>query len=401
MNLMLSGSLLPNTYNAKLTYYTPEFRSRADFLRAEVWEYFTSGAYGLVMVGFIFAVLLFLYDVFRKKYNNNTLYITFIFILVFIYWYMLPYAHRFGRYMMPVIPFLLLVSATGFRDFAKLLGGYFKSRNIAVGLSIFALGAVILFSIKDYNNNKENYAENCKYISDRQVAAAYWLRDNTKETDIIATHDVGAIAFYSGRKIVDVAGLVTPELITKLNDANYSIYMAEYMKNSGVTYLAFLRQWYRVANQNPVFTTADSLPPEEMDVYKFIPEKVHILPKDVNSMILYSFEMLQQKQTQKALQVLNQALSRDPKSSVTYYRIAYTYMMMNDKANFEKNILKALKIFPEYKEALIQAGFFYKNERKFTDSKSNLEKYISLYPNDKKAAEMLSEVKDSINANKK
>ena len=33
MNLMLSGSLLPNTYKAKLTYYSPEFKSRWDFLK--------------------------------------------------------------------------------------------------------------------------------------------------------------------------------------------------------------------------------------------------------------------------------------------------------------------------------------------------------------------------------
>ena len=41
MNELLSGSLLPNTYNAKLTYYSPEFNSRTGFLKNEVWDYFT------------------------------------------------------------------------------------------------------------------------------------------------------------------------------------------------------------------------------------------------------------------------------------------------------------------------------------------------------------------------
>jgi len=52
MNLSLSGSLLPNTYNAKLTYYAPEFRSRSEFLKFEVWDYFTKGSYGIIMIGF-------------------------------------------------------------------------------------------------------------------------------------------------------------------------------------------------------------------------------------------------------------------------------------------------------------------------------------------------------------
>ncbi|MGV8018322.1 MAG: hypothetical protein AB2L26_09125 [Ignavibacteria bacterium] len=42
-----------------------------------------------------------------------------------------------------------------------------------------------------------------------------WIKENTKPEDIIATHDVGAIGYYSDRKIVDVAGLITPELITE------------------------------------------------------------------------------------------------------------------------------------------------------------------------------------------
>ncbi|MGV8018320.1 MAG: hypothetical protein AB2L26_09115 [Ignavibacteria bacterium] len=29
MNFVLSGSLLPNTYSAKLTYYSPEMKSRS------------------------------------------------------------------------------------------------------------------------------------------------------------------------------------------------------------------------------------------------------------------------------------------------------------------------------------------------------------------------------------
>ena len=52
------------------------------------------------------------------------------------------------------------------------------------------------------------------FMTDR-LKAAEWIKNNTAENDVIATHDVGAIGYYSDRKIVDVAGLVTPELIKK------------------------------------------------------------------------------------------------------------------------------------------------------------------------------------------
>ena len=49
--------------------------------------------------------------------------------------------------------------------------------------------------------------------------------------------------------------------------------MTDYMNKQGVTYLAFLREWYGVSNQDPEFTTAGLLPPETMEVFKYYPGK--------------------------------------------------------------------------------------------------------------------------------
>ena len=401
MNLSLSGSLLPNTYNAKLTYYSPEFRSRTDFLKNEVWGYFTSGAYGLMMAGFIIGLLTVLLNIIKKRSDKNLIYILFIFILIFIYWYKLPYAHRFGRYMMPVIPFLILVSVSGFRTAAQLMANYFKSSQIANGISFIIFALILFFSFNDYSDNKTEYTQECKWINDRQVVTARWLHDNTKETDVIGTHDVGAIAFYSGRKIVDVAGLVTPELITKISDPTYSVYMTDYMKKAGVTYLAFLREWYRVVNQNPIFTTPENAPQETMDIFKFIPDKTHILPKEVNSMIMYVGNMMaQHANINQVMQVLNQAVSKDPASSLTYFTIANVLAQTGDSKGIEKNLLKAIELFPEYKEANLVLANMYRSQNKFPESKKYVEEYLRLDPNNDKAKELLRAVSDSIKVSK-
>jgi tetratricopeptide (TPR) repeat protein len=390
MNLMLSGSLLPNTYNAKLTYYSPEFKSRGDFFKFEVWEYFTRGAYGVIIAGFFFSIAKVLYDFYKKQYNQNILYIVFIFALVFIYWLKLPYAHRFGRYLMPIIPFMILSSGLGFRDAAKLLGGYFKSRNFAVGLFVIVSAIILFISVQNYLDNKSNYATECKYISDRQVAAAKWIRDNTNENDIIATHDVGAIGFYSNRKIVDVAGLITPELIDKINERDYSTIMTDYLKSHNVTYLAFLREWYRVVNQVPLFTTIDISPIETMEIYKFFPDKTHIMNKDANSMDLYAQNLLGGKSPQQAVQILNRSLTLDPRSSYTYYVLANANLMMNDRVGFEKNISKAIELFPEYKEALFLYGNFYKSINRPVDAGKYYAKCLEITPDDKKIKDLMN-----------
>jgi TPR repeat protein len=396
MNFILSGSLLPNTYNAKLTYYSPEFRSRGDFLQFEVWDYFTVGAYALIMGGFIFSVLKLISDFTKKKYNANFLYILFIMALVFIYWYKLPYAHRFGRYMMPIIPFFILVSAIGIRDFARLIGGYLKSKEIGNGL-IFVLMAIILFmEYGNYTENKENYAIENKYISDRQVAAAMWLKENTNENDIIGTHDVGAIGFYSGRKIVDVAGLVTPELISKINDDDYVTYMKDYMRQQGVTYLVFLREWYTVVNQIPLFTTVSTLPPEVMEIYAYNPDSTLIVSKEVKSMLLYARDMLGQQAPQQAIQVLNSALQKEPRSSYTYFLLAYAYSMMNDPVGFETNLLKAVELFPDYTEALMNLGNLYMGQQDYTKAGMYLKRAREIDPDNTKVNQLYEMLPDSV-----
>jgi len=394
LNLSLSGSLLPNTYNAKLTYYAPEFRSRLEFLKQEVWQYFTSGAYMYIMIGFIAGFLFTLKNLFKGKYNPNILYVLFILILIFIYWYKLPYAHRFGRYMMPVIPFFILVSVSGFKEAAVLIASFLKSRQVVVFVLSLAAIVIVFFSINDIGGSRKLYADECKYIYERQVKAALWINEHSAETDIVATHDVGAIAFYTQRKIIDVAGLVTPELITKLNDRDYSKYMTNYLKEKNVKYLAFLREWYRVANQNPLFSTSNKLPPEIMEVYEFIPEKTMILSAEMKSMLMYAENMIVQKQIKNALQVLIKGASIEPKASVIYFYLGAAYMTAGDNINAEKNFLKALEIFPDYNDALVQTGFFYKNAGKKEEARKYFERYLKLYPDDKEVQDLYKSVLD-------
>lgn len=403
MNLSLSGSLLPNTYNAKLTYYAPEFRSRTEFLKYEVWDYFTKGSYGIIMIGFFGGLYFTLADLFKKKYNGNFLYLIFIAAFVFIYWYKLPYAHRFGRYLMPIIPFMIIVSSIGFRDIFKSLGGFLKNRTVAVYGTVFLLLIIAAFSFNNYLENKENYITECKYINDRQVEAAKWIAANTNENDIIATHDVGAIGYYSKRKIVDVAGLVTPELITKISDANYVDEMKQYLNKNGVTYVAFLREWYRVVNQNPLFSTQDISPMEIMEIFKYTPNSTNILSKMSNGIIMEVQNRISSRnpqQLQNAAQLLNRTLQIDPNSSLTYFYLGIVSLMNNDAKNGETFLLRAVEIFPDYKDALLQLGILYKTNKQYAESKKYLEKYLTLNPTDQKIKDQLNEVIKLINNEK-
>ncbi len=389
MNLMIAGSLLPNTYGAKISYYSAEFRSRTDFLKGEVWEYFTESAYVLLILPFIAAVIKILSDSFKLKYNKNTLAFIFIFALIFIYWYKLPYAHRFGRYLMPVFPFYILLFVYGSRQLFTWFTGFLGDKKIVNGLNIILLAATVIYFASVYVKHKDVFQDQSRHIHIRQVDAAMWLKDNTPEGSIIATHDVGAIAFYSDRKIVDVVGLINPEFIPKLNSKEFTGFVQQQMKKQNVSYVAFLKEWFQVVNQPPLFTAGENNF-EIMEIYKYSPDSTHILSTEVNSGIRYIGELLNAKQYKQAINVLNQLVTMDPNSSLTYYLLAYTYSALGDAKSSEKSLAKAVELYPGYKEAVFALGNAYKMQNRIPEAQKIYTNYLKANPSDTTISRLLN-----------
>ena len=116
------------------------------------------------------------------------------------------------------------------------------------------------------------YAKDCRYISDRQVAAALWMRDHLPADAVVATHDVGAIAYYSERRLVDMVGLVSPDLISTIGD--YPALNARLVSKKA-THLAVLRNWFSVEGATPLFST-DPKRPEVLEIFALEPGRTRV-----------------------------------------------------------------------------------------------------------------------------
>ena len=394
MNLSISGSLFPNTYSAKIAYYGPDidFR-RPAFLKVEVWEYFTQSAYILLIIPFIIAVFKILSDTSRKRYNRNFIAVLFIFALIFVYWYKLPYAHRFGRYLMPIFPFYILLSVYGLREFFSWLARFLNDKKFINTLNIMFLTAVIIYFCFDYYKSRGLYQFETNHIYTRQVVTAKWLKNNTPEGSIIATHDVGAIAFYSDRKIIDIVGLINPEFIPMLHKPEFRNFMEGELKNQNVSYLAFLKEWATVANQTPLFKAGENI--EVMFVYKYIPDRTHVLSLDITSGLTQADEFIRTKEYQKAMLVLNKLASYDPKASAIYFLLAYTNVAVGNPVSAEKNLLKAIELYPDYREAVSALSNLYKAAGRISEARSTLSSYQKNNPSDSTINRMLTLLPDS------
>jgi arabinofuranosyltransferase len=98
------------------------------------------------------------------------------------------------------------------------------------------------------------YAWNVDNINDMHVEMGKWLQQNTAADAVIATHDVGAIGYFSQRRLLDTAGLVTPGVLQYLQPGVVADEgVLRYLQREKPDYLVILPNWYPQLAQNTEF----------------------------------------------------------------------------------------------------------------------------------------------------
>ena len=391
MNLYLSGSVLSNTYGAKVAFYT-DTDVRITFLKVYIWNFFTEYQFAYLMPGFLILLVKSIYDLTKRKYNSYSIYFLFIFIFIFIYLVKIPLFSRFGRYFMPMIPFYIMISISGYFILVEMLKGILKNlivRKIIVSCILLFL---LILTFISFKTNCEYYAYHSKYIYDRHVKTAHWLRDNTNENDIIATHDIGAIGYYSKRKVIDIVGLINPELTKESYRDDYNEVVTDFFNKNGVTYTAFYREWFLTLNQNPVFYSPDDQALEAIYVNNFYKDKSKILPRKINYLLNDSRKDIYDKNGINMIADMNAIIKTEPDFALAYFYKAYGYLYNRDTANYEINIEKAIELFPDFKDALMESGKIAKKKGDLADAKLKFERMLVLEPGNTAAITFLNEL---------
>lgn len=141
--------------------------------------------------------------------------------------------YQHNRYLIPALPPLLALFAAGAA--ALLLGHATRLLGAVGGLlvavsGIFSLGHAVQLGAADVQT------VNCV-----QVETGRWLSNHTPQGALVATHDVGAIGYFSGRPLVDITGLVDPEVVP---DAHAEVALRAYLARRHVAYLAIYSNWF-------------------------------------------------------------------------------------------------------------------------------------------------------------
>ncbi len=237
-NFHLSGSIWPNTFAAKQAEYSILQQTSI------IVRYMNAIVVPMTGVGFLLLPGLFLWiiRIWRDRAWVELGMLLWLLGYVFIYAWKLPVTYQHGRYIMPVIPVYLCVSL---RELIRLdVPGIFSRWKYIVARVYLLLLAVIPLSFLVLGMRA--YQNDVAIIESEMVQSARWIAENTAPEGVIAAHDIGALGYYGNRRILDLAGLINPEVIPIITNTSA---LSAYIHEKKVDYLVIFPGWYHPSLQ--------------------------------------------------------------------------------------------------------------------------------------------------------
>jgi hypothetical protein len=232
-NWRLSGSWLPNTFFAKQAEYAIELQTSLLSRLAEQALQPLVGVGALLLPGF----LIFLYKAIRQKSIPALATVLWLLGYLTMYAIRLPVIYQHARYLQPAMPAYFLLGFAGITIFANFNRSGIIQRVLGRAWVISTAVTLVLFWFIGANAYRQDVA----IIESEMVDTAHWIKSNTPAGSTIAAHDIGAIGYFSNRPLIDLAGLVSPEVIGFIRDEQR---LANFLDEKQVDYLVTFPGWY-------------------------------------------------------------------------------------------------------------------------------------------------------------
>jgi hypothetical protein len=161
-----------------------------------------------------------------------------------------PNLRHHGRYTMPLIPVVAALAAVGALVLARAVA--LAWRRHRPGLQVLAAAVLLLVLLAGPLPALGKWAQafgwDVQNIQHQHVAVGRWLAQQKEPDCHVATHDIGAIAVFSGCRVTDLIGLVSPRMARlyvdlpdpRLRDPEIRRILGE----TGVTHVAVYPGWF-------------------------------------------------------------------------------------------------------------------------------------------------------------
>ncbi len=230
-NFSLSGSILPNTYYAKQLEYASVLAAPLIERVTKIFLVPVSSAGVFLVPGFIFSCI---HAISKRDFWMVSLFLWFIGYGI-LFAVRLPMVYQHGRYFFPLIPIYYILSICGVNKWLE------KVNPKKVNLTKMVLGCAIISACFFAYFAQSSYQSDLRTIQLLMVEPAKWIQKNTSEDSIVAVHDIGAMGYYADRELIDLAGLIQPEIISIIRNESE---IKKYLISREVNYLVVFEDWY-------------------------------------------------------------------------------------------------------------------------------------------------------------
>lgn len=284
-------------------------------------------------------------------------------------------SHRFNRYLVPALPAYAIVAVVGLRAVLARLG---RDRTGMAAWAAAGCGLLLAVHAFHFAPTFTEYRTFARYHLERHVRAGRWLAAHTPVDAVVATHDIGAIAFHSRRRIVDMVGLVTPEVVPHLLQPDYIPFLEGLFASRRVTHLAVLQEWQAVDNQAPLFEADPD--PEVLDIYEWRPGVTHMVTTAVSGSERLAVAALEAGRHDEAMAQVRALLAADDRASTVWTLYGAVLDRSGHPAEAERAFRRGLALFPGSAEARFGLGVTFVNLGRTAEAGAQLDSLRAIEP---------------------
>lgn len=209
------GAILPNTMAAK------QAQGQSSLWPSFIFQLFSKwlpeSNDGLRFSNFPFANfwwLIMILGVFQITLKKQRFLLFTGWILLYLVGYAILNVPAYTWYQLPVLFIINIIFAMGVIQLVDLIFHYIKSKRLAFVLAGLISIMVIFFNAKPAIEKTINFKGDGRGYAYTRIAD--WLNKNTQPDESVAFIEIGYLGFYSNNRIIDLAGLVLPEIPDKI-----------------------------------------------------------------------------------------------------------------------------------------------------------------------------------------
>ena len=118
---------------------------------------------------------------------------------------------NFGRYFFPLFPLVVLLGTLGIQSYTGSAGTAGSTRPKTKWVRLAVLLVILLPTLAELFQGAARYSQSVVNVQDSDIRVARWLSSRVPEEAVLGVADIGAITFILPNRVVDLAGIASPE----------------------------------------------------------------------------------------------------------------------------------------------------------------------------------------------